>query len=118
MSIIDREFLATVHSRAPSDWLFRGDEPRSYVELSGEHRLLFAILADATALYVEGLSSEGAVVRHEARGARRWFKSRDCSSPFAFESICDRLGLDSGYIRRGLRIARARQARGPAWSLA
>jgi hypothetical protein len=105
----DDEILATVHSRAPSDWLAGDDEPRSHVERSGEHRLLFAILADAVALYVEGSSSEGAVVRHEARRARAWIENRDCSSPFAFGSICDQLGLDSGYIRRGLQSARARQ---------
>lgn len=106
MWIFDDEILATVRSRAPSDWLAGDDEPRCHVELSGEHRLLFAVLADAVALCVECSSSEGAVVRHEARRARAWLKNRNCSSPFAFESICDQLGLDSGYIRRGLQIAR------------
>jgi hypothetical protein len=108
MSMSDQEFLAAVRSGAASGRLIGGWEPRSRVELSGEHRLMFAILADALVLYVNGLSSERTVVRRAARGARVWLESRDRASPFAFECICDRLGLDSGYLRRGLQTVRLR----------
>ena len=84
-------------------------EPRSLAERSGEHRLVLAILADAIAVYVRSPSG-GAVRKHEARGARAWLESRDCSSPFAFGWICDVLGLDSNQLRRGLRALRARPA--------
>jgi hypothetical protein len=107
--VTDAESLSALRSRAPSARLAGGYEPRSPAELSGEHRLVLAILEDAIALYVKSLS-EGAVAQHEARGARVWLKSRDRSSPFAFESICDLLGLDSDYIRRGLRTVCARPA--------
>jgi hypothetical protein len=70
---------------------------------------MLAILEDAIALYVKSLSG-GAVAEHDARGARVWIRSRDRSSLFAFESICDLLGLDPGYIRHGLRIVRAQPA--------
>jgi hypothetical protein len=103
------ESLRSFRSRLPSARLVGGYEPGSAAALSGEHRLVLAILEDALALYVKSLS-DGAVARHEARGAQRWLESRDRSSPFAFESICDLLRLDSGYIRRGLRIVRARPA--------
>ena len=109
----DDESLSAFRVRAPSARLAGGYEPRNLTERSGEHRLMLAILEDAVALWVKSLSG-GAVARHEVRGARTWLESRDRSWPFAFESVCDLLGLDSGYIRRGLRIACARPAEAAA----
>ena len=109
----DDESLSALRSRALSVRLAGGYEPRSPAELSGEHRLMLAILEDAVALYVKSLSSR-TVAGHEGSRAWAWLKSRDRSSPFAFECICDLLGFDSGYIRRGLRAARARPAEAAA----
>jgi hypothetical protein len=111
--VTDDESLSAVQSRAPSA-LAGGYGPRSPAELSGEHRLMLAILEDAVALYVKSLSSEGIVARREAHAARVWLKSRDCSWPFAFESICDLLGFNSSFIRRGLQIVRTRPAEAAA----
>jgi hypothetical protein len=107
------ESLSALRSRAPSAHLAGRYTPCSAAELSGEHRLILAILEDAVALCVKS-PSEGAVAQHEARGARAWLKSRDRSSPFTFESICDLLDLDSGYVRRGVRALRARPAEAAA----
>jgi hypothetical protein len=90
-------------------WLPGGNEPPSPAERSGEHRLILGILEDALALYARSLSASPVKPR-EAREARQWLESCDRSSPFAFESICDQLGLDPSYIRRGLRIVCARPA--------
>src|SRR5689334_16486318 len=81
-----------------------GDAPRSIATRSGVHRLMLAILEDAVAVHVKSLSG-GVVTRRDAREARDWLRSHDRSVPFAFESICDLLGLDSSYIRRGIRGA-------------
>ena len=104
----DNASLAAVQSHAASPRLADDYELRSASALSGEHRLMLAILADAVLVYVKSFA-EG-TASPAAREARVWLHSRDRSLPFAFESICDLLGLDSSYIRRGLRTARARPA--------
>jgi hypothetical protein len=40
--------------------------------------------------------------------AERWIESTDRSWVYAFETICDHLGLDVDYVRRGLRDRRER----------
>jgi len=84
-----------------------GYAPASAATRSGEHRLMLAILEDAVSLHVKSWC-RGFVTRREVREAREWLASGNPSSPFDFESICDVLGLDPGYIRRGIRAARAR----------
>jgi hypothetical protein len=84
-------------------------EPRSAAAHSGEHRLMLAILEDAVAIFVKSLSG-AKVNRSEVGAARAWLESRDRSLPFTFECICDRLGFESGYIRRGLWALRATPA--------
>jgi len=68
---------------------------------------MVAILEDAVSIHVKSLSG-GSVTRRDAREAREWLANRDRSLTFGFESICDVLGLDASYIRRGIRAARAR----------
>jgi len=84
-----------------------GYAPASVATRSGEHRLMVAILEDAVSIHVKSLSG-GSVTRRDAREAREWLANRDRSLTFGFESICDVLGLDASYIRRGIRAARAR----------
>jgi hypothetical protein len=84
-----------------------GYAPASVATRSGVHRLMVAILEDAVSIHVKSLSG-GCVTRRDVRQAREWLASRDRSLPFAFESICDALGLDPSYIRRGIRAAHAR----------
>jgi hypothetical protein len=107
--MIDDESLAAFRLRVPPARLAGGYGPRSPAELTGEHRLMLAILEDAVVLYVKSLCDR-TVTQYDASRAWAWLKSRDRSSPFAFECICDLLDLDSSYIRRGLLMARARPA--------
>ena len=109
----DDESLAAFQARAQSARLAGINAPLNLAEHSGEHRLMLAILEDAIMLFVKSVS-ENVVAGQEARAARAWLESRDRSSPFAFESVCDTLGLDSGYIRRGLWTVRARPAEAAA----
>ena len=39
-----------------------------------------------------------------------WFASEATDSPFAFETVCDTLGLSAAYVRRGLDRWRSRPA--------
>jgi hypothetical protein len=107
MELTDDASLAAYASGAPvirPDDCYQG---RSPAERSGELRLVLAILEDAIMLYVKSLCADTGS-QPESRVARAWLESRDRSSPFAFECICDLLGLDSACIRRGLRAMRAR----------
>ncbi len=67
-----------------------------------ERRLRLAILEDALRYYRDyaGMSDRRARAWHD--DAAEWFASRDRSEPFAFENVCDALGLDPAAIRRGL----------------
>ena len=71
---------------------------------TGEQRLLLALLCDAMQAYAGELARQKHP--HRIRELRRWFESPDRSYVFSFESVCDALGLDVGYIRqRVLRTA-------------
>jgi hypothetical protein len=106
--VIDEESLSAFRSDAPLVGLAGDYARRSPAELSGEHRLMLAILEDAVAIFVKSLS--GSAGRREARAARAWLESRDHSLPFAFEYICDVLGFDSSCLRRGMWALRTRPA--------
>jgi hypothetical protein len=71
----------------------------------GERRLMLAVLMDAVRL-TRSLQAR-AMHRHlplvkeqELHRELSWFFSSDRSHPFAFENICDALGLNADYIRR------------------
>ncbi len=71
--------------------------------LSGEARLALAIVEDAI-LTVRLTSGVRTARAHRlAAEAWAWLSSRDRNHPFAFENLCDYLGVDAGWLRRGLR---------------
>ena len=65
---------------------------------TGEHRLMLALLCDALHVFTDARPRVG-TPRQRAE-LRAWFESPDRSYVFSFESICDALGLDPGYVRR------------------
>jgi hypothetical protein len=99
--VSDGESLGTVQFRAPEPSCELEVGPGSLAARSGEHRLMLAILEDAIAIFVKSVSGS-AVNRNDAKAARAWLESRDRTLPFSFESICDLLGFDACYMRRGL----------------
>ncbi|MCC6849682.1 MAG: hypothetical protein IT294_14355 [Deltaproteobacteria bacterium] len=68
-----------------------------------ERRLRLALLDDALRYHRDyaGATERRARVLYE--DAAEWIASRDRSEPFAFENVCDALGLDASAIRRALR---------------
>jgi hypothetical protein len=62
----------------------------------GARRLCAAVLADAVNLYLK--SGQG----KRFREARAWIESTDRTRVFSFERVCEVLGMDPGYLRRGL----------------
>jgi hypothetical protein len=65
---------------------------------TGEQRLMLAILCDAMHAYAAEMLRHRRPAR--LRELRRWFESTDRAYVFSFESVCDALGLDAGYVRR------------------
>lgn len=85
-----------------------GDRPSDEIRRdawSGEMRLALAVVEDAivTVRLTRGVDTPRA--RRLAKEAWTWLCARDTSHPFAFENLCDHLGLDAAWIRTGLRAS-------------
>ena len=82
----------------PSQYFDRVRERRDH---DPERRLLFAVLENAVDDYRKALASRRG--DRDLRELEEWFESRDTSWFCSFQNICDVLGLDAEYMRRGLR---------------
>lgn len=73
-----------------------------------ERRLLLAVLEEAIRTY------QRYAFAHDPRSVtlrsqvEAWFASEDSDWPFSFVAICDALGLETTYVRAGLRRLRER----------
>jgi len=97
----------------PADLVPVGLLPAQFVELqhrrlnwTPELRLMVAVLDDAIRTYRQCASSSSPGTRRLFCDTVEWFESPNAHSPFAFESICDALGLDPESIRERLRACR------------
>jgi hypothetical protein len=79
-----------------TDTQFRGSQ------LQAEKRLQVAVLADAVATRTRGASDTTPRGRELFAEVDEWFASDIAAGPFSFVAICDSLGLEPGYVRRGL----------------
>jgi hypothetical protein len=73
---------------------------RAYVE--GEKRLMAAILTDAVECYMKQMNATEGRGRQLFLEAEEWVFGDSGGWVFSFENICDLLGLEPEYIRRGL----------------
>jgi len=85
------------------------DLRRSGVVTCGEHRLMLAVLEDAVHLYQIGCARGDTKARRVLDETEQWFASEETTSPFSFVTICQVFGLDSDYLRAGLRRWRERR---------
>jgi len=79
------------------DRSFRG------AELQPEKRLQFAVLADAAMMYARYATSTTDKDRAVLAELDEWLASDTAAGPFSFVGICDSLGFDAAYVRRGVR---------------
>jgi hypothetical protein len=95
-----------------SDHLFEPDAliPAQYFAtfrpeggLERERMLLLAVLADALECYKRYAHTRDPRGQQVFEETDEWLRSTDRSSLFAFESVCDALGIEADYLRRGLR---------------
>jgi hypothetical protein len=79
------------------------DRLRRRASIDGERRLMVAILEDAVDVYRKQAGARDRKRRQLFEDAEAWIESADKSWIFSYENICDMLGIDAGYLRKGLR---------------
>lgn len=84
--------------------------------LQPEKRLMLAVLEDAVGAFQKYVHIPNRRARRLFVEAEEWFESRDSSSPFTFEMVCQALGLEAEYLRRGLHRWRQGQVAAPETS--
>ena len=67
---------------------------------AAEHRLLLAVLEDGIRTFLKHARVTNGRGLRLRREALRWLTTRDRRDVFAFEAICEVLGIDAGRLRR------------------
>jgi hypothetical protein len=87
------------------------------IHLDAEKTLMFAVLQDAVICFQEYVAAYDKRRRMLFLDAEEWILENDPRYLFSFESVCECLGFDASYLRRGLMrwkdqaLARVRQRR-------
>jgi hypothetical protein len=76
--------------------------PMRSVRLSGEERLMWAVLVDA--LKVLQSWQDGGRGSCNCSEAAQWVNTRGTGHPFSFDSVCDALEIDAKLLRARLRV--------------
>lgn len=77
--------------------------------LQPEKRLMLAVLEDAVAVFQKQVHAGDRRGRRMFNDAEEWFASEGTDWPFAFENICQALGMEPSYLRAGLSRWRERE---------
>lgn len=75
-------------------------------------RLMLAVLADAIHCYQTYVDSRSRAQRRLFVEAEAWLMDRRADGAFAFETVCEALGIDPNYLREGLRRGRPKELDG------
>ena len=78
------------------------DTFRRKSHLEPEKKLMLAILEDAIACYQKYLFARDSKGKALFREAEEWVEEVGGASVFAFDSVCETLGLNPDYLRRGI----------------
>ena len=84
------------------------DRLRRRTEYNGERRLLIAVLEDAVDVYRKQAGAHDVRAQALFRDAEMWIEDLDCTWLFSFQNICEMLGIDAEYLRKGLRVWKQR----------
>ena len=80
------------------------------VGLSGEQRLMLAVLVDAINVLHSWQGGGNGRKRQNFAEAAQWVNTRGTCHPFSFDSVCDALEIDSGLLRSRLHVLTIRSA--------
>ncbi|HKD66379.1 MAG TPA: hypothetical protein VKB84_06025 [Candidatus Binataceae bacterium] len=75
-------------------------------ELQGELKLMFAVLEDAIHCYLHHMNAKSRQRRILFYEVRDWMDSTRGKGLFAFETLCEALGIDAGRLRKMLDMRR------------
>jgi hypothetical protein len=76
---------------------------RRRIPLEPEKALLLAVLEDGVRTFQDNIFAESGKKRTLLDEAREWLFTDGVEHVFSFDSVCSSLGLEPGYIRRGLK---------------
>lgn len=79
--------------------------------LEPEKALLFAVLEDAIHCYTKYTFARDRVGKERFQEAEHWLMQAENDWIFSFANVCDVVGLNPGYLRRGLRDWKEKTAR-------
>src|SRR5439155_1325718 len=109
-----RVHAAPWHNHAEHDVLLPVQFSRVFsrdLRLERERLLMFAVLEDAITSYLTHARARTRRGRETFAEVHDWVSSPDRRRLFAFETICDVLGIDAGSLRRALGERRTRRGR-------
>ena len=86
-------------SRDDEDWVAYMAILRRAEPSEPERRLLRAVLEDALQTLLKRAAATGLRARRLRDEALAWLLSEERSDVFAFESICETLGIDASWLR-------------------
>ena len=81
--------------------------PRATAPVEGEMRLLIAVLRDAINLYARTRGRKAHREVEQFEEVNSWFEATGAPGLFAFENVCEVLGIDPGRLRRWLKSLHA-----------
>ncbi len=73
---------------------------------AGESRLLLAVLKDALRTYLKTMDRRTVRARRDFQEVCQWFYAENQEGLFAYEHLCEALGIHPGPLRRWLRSLR------------
>ena len=76
---------------------------RRRIPLEPEKALLLAVLEDGVRTFQDNIFAESGKKRALLDEAREWLFTHGDEHVFSFDSVCSSLGIEPGYIRRGLK---------------
>jgi hypothetical protein len=98
------------------------DTFRRKLHLEPEKKLMLAVLEDAIGCYQKYLFARDSKGKALFDEAREWVEEAGAGSVFSFDSVCETLGLNPDYVRRGLtewkRAALSQQKQAKVYQLA
>ena len=78
------------------------DTEHGSTQLSGEHALMWAVLADGIECYRRNAHATSPQQRAEFLDAEQWISRTDWDWPFSFVNLCEMFGFDPAGVRHAL----------------
>jgi hypothetical protein len=77
-------------------------------------RLMMAVLEDALRCFQNNSDAKSGPRKRLFAEAEQWLCGEDGDGPFSFDTVCETLGIEPGFLRAGLREWRGQQLAGIA----